>query len=97
MITVIRKVLKEWTRKDKLDFYWPVFANIGEQPVYKYEIDASVRNSDTAERLKVFGYNEAFSSYRFKQNRVSGELRPGINNSLAHWHLSDYYSTTPSL
>ena len=29
-----------WSRKDKFDFYWPVFANIGEQPVKNKEIYA---------------------------------------------------------
>lgn len=84
-----------WTRKDSTDFYWPVFANIGEQPVYKYEIDASVREGE--DRNAVFGYNEAWCQYRFKPSRVSGELRPGVANSLAHWHLADYYTEQPAL
>lgn len=84
-----------WTRKSATDFYFPVFANIGEQPVYKYEIDASVREGE--DRNAVFGYNEAWCQYRFKPSRVSGELRPGIPNSLSHWHLADYYTQQPAL
>lgn len=82
-----------WTRQNSTDFYWPVFANIGEQPVYKYEIMVSGTETDT----NVFGYQEAWADYRFKPNRVSGEMRPGIDNSLASWHLSDYYTSQPSL
>lgn len=86
---------RSWTRKTYLDYYWPVFANIGEQPVYKYEIDATKRVGE--DRKSVFGYNEAYSDYRYKPNRVSAEMRPGISNSLASWHLADYYATMPTL
>lgn len=92
---------RDWIKESKFDYYWPVFANIGEQPVYKYEIDASVREVDGEldydTRKQVFGYNEAYSNYRYKPSRVSAEMRPGIANSLAHWHLADYYEQTPSL
>lgn len=86
---------REWTRETSLDYYWPVFANIGEQPVYKYEIDASLREGEN--RNAVFGYQEAWANYRYKPARVSGEMRPGIQNSLASWHLADYYTSMPSL
>lgn len=82
-----------WNRKNKLDYYWPVFANIGEQPVYKREIMVTGDDTDNG----VFGYQEAWSDYRYKPNRVSGEMRPGIENSLSNWHLADYYDTQPSL
>lgn len=82
-----------WQRKNVTDYYWPVFANIGEQPVYKSEIMLT----GTATDNKVFGYQEAFADYRYKPSRVSGQLRPGIASSLAHWHLSDYYTQQPSL
>lgn len=94
---------REWTRKDKFDYYWPVFANIGEQPVYKYEINASAYTAegeetpDYEERLKVFGYQEAYASYRYKQNRVSSLMRPGVANTLAHWNLADHYDSAVSL
>lgn len=64
---------KAFTRKDQLDFYWPTFANLGEQPVYKKEIfaDASYGEDDV-----VFGYNEPFAEYRFKPSELCGSLRP---------------------
>lgn len=83
-----------WTRKSFEQFYFPVFANIGEQPVYDCEIyaDATTMANDT-----VFGYQEAWADYRYKPDRVSGEMRPGIANTLASWHLADYYSEKPTL
>ena len=52
---------RDFTRDDYFSWYWPVLANIGEQPVYKYEIDATVRSGEN--RLDVFGFNEARSCY----------------------------------
>lgn len=86
---------KAWSRRDKLDYYWPVFANIGEQPIKKREI--MLVDAPNATNDAVFGYQEAWAEYRYKPNRVSGEMRPGIQNSLASWHLADYYTQVPSL
>lgn len=84
-----------WTRNRKLDYYYPVFANLGEQPVYKSEIYYA--NNSVYGNNDVFGYQEAWAEYRYKPSRVSGEMRPGVSNSLASWHLADYYDSVPSL
>ena len=83
-----------WSRRKFDQFYWPVFANLGEQPVYDSEIyaDATTMANDS-----VFGYQEAWADYRYKPDRVSGEMRPGIQNSLASWNLADYYTQKPTL
>lgn len=87
-----------WRRSTKTDFYWPVFANIGEQPVYDTEIYLKDGTTyPTMDGEEVFGYQEAWAEYRYKPNRVSGEMRPGIANSLATWHLADYYTSPPAL
>lgn len=83
-----------WTRKASTDFYFPVFANIGEVPVDQCEICATQSNMASK---TTFGYNEAWYDYRYKPDRVSGEMRPGIQNTLASWHLADYYQTAPTL
>lgn len=83
---------KFWFREDPMEFYWPVFSSLGEQPVRKGEIYCNGTND-----YEVFGYQEAWAEYRYKPSRVSGEMRPGIANSLASWHLSDYYTSVPSL
>lgn len=64
-----------------------------EQPVYKSEIYWEPSTGSDS----VFGYQEAWADYRYKPNRVSGEMRPGVANSLATWHLSDYYASAPTL
>lgn len=78
-------------RRDRLDFYDPVFANIGEQPVYKRNL------SDLSISSSVFGYQEAWAELRFIPNQVTGLLNPYASNNLAFWSLADYYTELPSL
>ncbi len=82
-----------WSRKDRFDYYWPVFANIGEQAVKNKEIYAQGNNEDD----EVFGYQEAWADYRYKPNRVTGEMRSSYAQSLDVWHLADDYAERPSL
>lgn len=82
-----------FSRKSRFDYYWPVFANIGEQAVYNKEIYAQ----GTAEDDEVFGYQEAWADYRYRPNRVTGEMRSSYAQSLDVWHLGDDYSKLPSL
>lgn len=82
-----------WSRRDRFDYYWPVFANIGEQAVLNKEIYAQ----GTEEDDEVFGYQEAWADYRYRPSRVTGEMRSSYAQSLDVWHLADYYSTRPSL
>lgn len=82
-----------WSRKGRFDYYWPVFANIGEQAVLNKEIYAQGSKTDD----EVFGYQEAWADYRYKPNRVTGEMRSQAPQSLDVWHLGDDYSKLPSL
>lgn len=82
-----------WSRKDKFDFYWPVFANIGEQAIKNKEIFAQGNSKDD----EVFGYQEAWAEYRYKPNMVTGEMRSAYAQSLDVWHLADDYVTLPTL
>lgn len=82
-----------WTRSDRFDFYWPSLANIGEQPVYTREIFCNGSTIDD----RVFGYQEAWFEYRYKPNRVAGEMRSNVKNSLDVWHLADDYGNAPFL
>lgn len=82
-----------WSRKDRLDYYFPVFANIGEQPILNKEIYAQ----GTAQDDEVFGYQEAWADYRYKPSRVAGEMRSKAPTSLDVWHLADEYTTLPKL
>ena len=56
-----------WSRRDRLDYYVPQFANLGEQPVKKKEIMLTGTPSDE----ETFGYQEAWADYRMKPYRIS--------------------------
>ena len=82
-----------WSRSDRLDYYVPQFANLGEQPVKKKEIMLNGTKTDE----ETFGYQEAWSDYRMKPNRVSGKMRSNAEGALDFWHYADNYSTVPTL
>lgn len=82
-----------WSRKDRLDYYVPQFANLGEQPVKKKEI---MLTGDTTDD-QTFGYQEAWADYRMKPNRVSGLMRSNATGTLDFWHYADNYAAVPTL
>lgn len=84
-------IARKFSRRGRYDFYWPELAHIGNTPVYTKELYADV------DPEQVFGYQEAWSEYRFEPNRVSGAMRSGINGSLDVWHYADDYSDVPYL
>lgn len=91
-----------FSKKTKFDFYWPIFANLGNVGVKNSEIylqDDTVVDADTGEVVndQVFGFQEAWFEYRYHPNRISGELLSQYATSLDVWHLGDNYSQLPTL
>lgn len=90
-----------WSRKNTLDFYFPTFANIGEQPVLNKELflqnDNVVDGSGVVVNNKAFGYQEAWAEYRYKPSIATGEMRPTYAQALDMWHLADEYTSLPTL
>lgn len=82
-----------WSRRDRLDYYVPQFANLGEQPVKKKEIMLTGNATDE----DTFGYQEAWADYRMKPNRVSGKMRSNAEGTLDFWHYADNYLKVPTL
>lgn len=82
-----------WSRKTNLDFYYPVFANLGEQAILKKELYLTGTSTDE----QAFGYQEAWAEYRMKPNRISGKFRSNATGTLDSWHYGDNYEETPSL
>lgn len=92
--TYSQGVERLWTRKQLEDFYFPVYANLGEQPVYRKEIyyTGTPAGDDT-----VFGYQEHWAEYRYKPSRTSGYMRPNVTGSLATWHYGVNFGSAPVL
>lgn len=93
-----------FARRELFDYYFPVFAHIGETPVYNKELlyggSPNARQSSdvySSTDDEVFGYQEAYAEYRYKPNRISGYLRPEVPNSLAFWHYGTNFANRPVL
>lgn len=92
---------KFWSRKERNDFYDPLFANIGEQPVYTYQLLGKAGqyagNGPALGDGDIFGYNEYGAEYRFRPSYITGQMRTGVENSLDIYHFGDYYKNAPTL
>lgn len=82
-----------FSRKSLFDFYFPVFANLGEMAVLNKEIYAQGNEEDD----EVFGYQEAWAEYRYRPDIVTGEMRSNATASLDSWHFADDYESLPAL
>lgn len=91
MHTYQQGIERFWRRSKRIDFYDPVFANIGEQPVYKSELYAGAPSDS------VFGYNEAWADLRARQSGVTGQMRSNSSAALDVWHFADEYDNAPTL
>lgn len=94
-LTYQQGIDKMWLRSTRYDFYWPAFANIGEQPVKNMEIylqgDGATNDQNT------FGYQEKDAEYRFKNSLVTGQFRSSAVTSLDSWGLWQEFGSLPTL
>lgn len=74
---------------DKFQFYWPEFANIGEQEILNKEIYAfqGAPGNDT------FGWTPRYAEYKYMNNAVTGDFRASMNV----WHDGRIFATPPAL
>ena len=75
-------------RFDPLDYLWPKFAQLGEQPVYAKEVNGASNNGET-----VFGYQSRYADYKYNHNTVHGDFK----GNLDFWHMARKINDTPSL
>jgi hypothetical protein len=79
---------KTYLKSDPLDFFWPSFAHIGEQPVTNNELYAY-----TATAEDTFGYVPRYAEYKYQPSRVAGDFRTVLD----YWHLGRIFATQPAL
>lgn len=90
---------KLWTRFDRLDYYWPEFAHLQEQPVLNKEIYVNYKNQSSydsgpvVDNDDVFGYQARYMEYRTKHSRISGAFR----STLSYWHMGRIFDRPPVL
>jgi len=79
-----------WSKKNKFDYYWPEFAQLGEQEVPQSEIyhDFVGGSNNT-----IFGYQSRYAEYKYGSSKVCGDFR----DQLAFWHLGRIFDSVPAL
>ena len=82
-----------WSRRTRYDFYFPAFANLGEQAVLSKEIfcDGNIGDDD------VFGYQERWAEYRYHPSLITGRFRSTAASTLDSWHLAQKFASRPVL
>lgn len=90
-------VSRLWTRTEREHFYDPLFSNLGQQAIYKYELYGLTPLPNDG-NPPILGYQEAWADYRTIFDRVTAGGRPGLTNGVGdYWSLADVFSSTPSL
>lgn len=82
-------------RRSFLDYVWPTFAKLGEQPVDKAELYASSANlaeDENGERA-LFGYQSRYADWKYTPNTNHGAFR----TSLLFWSLTRTFADSPVL
>lgn len=82
-----------WSRSTRYDYYWPTFANLGEQTVLNKEIYCKGDANDAL----VFGYQERYAEYRYKNSLVTGIMRSTAASTVDVWHLAQKFTALPTL
>lgn len=80
-----------YSRESRYDYYWPVFAHLGEQEIRNKEIYAQGTDDDNG----IFGYQDRGAEYRHIPSSVAGLFRPG--ESMEFWHLGRSFDSLPQL
>lgn len=78
---------RTWLRRVKEDFWQRELQHIGQQEVLTQELYAS------AEKDKIFGYQNRYDDYRQHASYVAGEFR----ETLDYWHLARNFGNEPVL
>lgn len=78
---------------DRLDYYWPQFAHLGEQEIKQSEIYVDLSKNNGADSNETFGYTPRYAEYKNIPDSVHGDFR----DSLSFWHMGRIFSNPPRL
>jgi hypothetical protein len=82
---------KLWSRKLQLDFPFPEFAQLGEQPVLNQELFLDTMS--TANNEGTFGYQSRYAEMKYQPSTVHGHFR----TTLDFWHAGRKFDSLPAL
>ncbi|UOK21002.1 major capsid protein [Chifec microvirus UA13_27] len=98
----------QYTRFDKLQYAWPELAQLGEQPVYRSELDSRTESHFE----EPFGYQPRYTDYKYILSRTTGEMArtlsfwqmarrinessPVLSSQFNHINQEDFYNLFPA-
>lgn len=85
---------RKWSRRQRFDYPFPEFFNLGEQPVLEREIFLDAVN---AKSNKVFGYTPRYQDERRGIDKCTSLMRSGVTGTLDVWHLGQDFQNAPQL
>jgi hypothetical protein len=92
-LTYQQGLAKMWSRSTRYDFYFPVFAHLGEQAILNKEIYVQ----GTAADNNVFGYQERWAEYRYKPSQITGLFKSTSTGTIDAWHYAQKFTSLPTL
>jgi len=92
-LTYQQGLAKMWSRETRYDFYFPVFAHLGEQAVLNKEIYVTGTSTDD----DVFGYQERWAEYRYKPSQITGLFKSTSTGTIDAWHYAQKFTSLPTL
>lgn len=92
-LTYQQGLRRHWSRSTRYDYYFPVFAMLGEQAVLNKEIYVTGGASDS----QVFGYQERWAEYRYNPSEITGLFRSTAAGTIDPWHYAQKFTSLPTL
>lgn len=83
---------RHFSKMDRMLYFWPEFANIGEQEIKNQELYYNAADGQPVNDA-TFGYVPRYAEYKYQDNRVAGEFR----SSLDFWHMGRKFASRPAL
>ena len=74
--TYFQGIAPKFSKVDRYDYFQPLLAHIGEQPVLNKEVYADGTSQDN----NVFGYLPIYDEYRHELNTVAGEMKNTLDS-----------------
>ncbi|AZL82676.1 major capsid protein [Apis mellifera associated microvirus 1] len=92
-LTYQQGLRRMWSRNTRYDFYFPVFAMLGEQAVLNKEIYV---RGDANDDL-TFGFQERWAEYRYNPALITGLFKSTSAGTIDPWHFAQRFTSLPTL
>jgi hypothetical protein len=93
-LTYQQGLRKLWSRSTRYDYYFPVFAALGEQAILNKEIYVT---GNSTQDNQVFGYQERWAEYRYNPSQITGLFKSTSAGTIDPWHYSQKFTSLPTL